>query len=105
MTPRQSQGSRSMRKLKTLWRSALSPRVWEELETWFGVLLAVGAALLLYATLKNQAARADALASVEPTQIAATMAAGARGTPWYEAYVHAVPAPGMPPAARPRRVS
>jgi hypothetical protein len=45
-----------MRKLKVLWRSARSPRVREELETWSSVLLALGAALLLYATLKGQAA-------------------------------------------------
>ena len=50
-----------MHKLKTLWRSALSPRVCEELETWIGVLLALGAAVLLFATLKAQAARADEL--------------------------------------------
>jgi hypothetical protein len=43
-----------MRKLKVLWRSALSSRVIEELETWASVLLALGAALLLYATLKAQ---------------------------------------------------
>ncbi len=48
-----------MRKLKTLWRSALSPRVCEELETWIGVLLALGAAVLLFVTLKSQAAYAD----------------------------------------------
>jgi Ca-activated chloride channel family protein len=45
-----------MRKLKVLWRSARSPRVREELETWSAVLLALGAALLIYATLKGQAA-------------------------------------------------
>ena len=48
-----------MRRLKVWWRDALSPRVWEELETWVGVLLTLGAALLLYATLKAQAAQAD----------------------------------------------
>jgi Ca-activated chloride channel family protein len=48
-----------MHKLKTLWRSARPPRVCEELETWIGVLLALGAALLLYLTLKGQAAYAD----------------------------------------------
>jgi Ca-activated chloride channel family protein len=47
-----------MRKLKVLWRTARSPRVREELETWSAVLLALGAALLLYATLKAQAAHA-----------------------------------------------
>ena len=48
-----------MRKLKTLWRGALSSRVCEELETWAQVLLALGAVALLYATLKSQAAYAD----------------------------------------------
>jgi Ca-activated chloride channel family protein len=47
-----------MRKLKALWRSGLPPRMRDELETWSGVLLALGAALLLYATLKAQAAHA-----------------------------------------------
>ena len=47
-----------MRKLKVLWRNALSPHLCEELETWLGVLLALVAALLLYATLKTQAASA-----------------------------------------------
>ena len=48
-----------MRKLKGWWRAALSPWVWDEVETWIGVLLALGAALLLYATLTAQAAQAD----------------------------------------------
>jgi Ca-activated chloride channel family protein len=47
-----------MRKLKVLWRTARSPRVRDELEIWSAVLLALGAALLLYATLKAQAAQA-----------------------------------------------
>jgi hypothetical protein len=47
-----------MRKLKVLWRTARSPRVRDELEIWSAVLLALGAALLLYATLKAQAAHA-----------------------------------------------
>ncbi len=47
-----------MRKLKILRRHALSPRAREELETWIGVLLALAAGLLLYATLTAQAARA-----------------------------------------------
>ena len=47
-----------MRKLKVLWRNALSPHLCEELETWLGVLLVLVAALLLYATLKAQAASA-----------------------------------------------
>ena len=45
-----------MRKWKSLWRGALSPQVWDELETWAGVLLGLGALLLLYATLTAQAA-------------------------------------------------
>ena len=45
-----------MRKLKVLWRSARASRVFEEIETWTSVLLVLGAALLLYATLKAQAA-------------------------------------------------
>lgn len=45
-----------MRKLKVLWRATRSQRVLEELETWSTLLLAIGAALLLYATLKAQAA-------------------------------------------------
>ncbi|HUQ53159.1 MAG TPA: marine proteobacterial sortase target protein, partial [Gammaproteobacteria bacterium] len=48
-----------MGKLKTLWRNAVSQRVWEELEVWIGVLLALGAAAVLYATLTAQAAYAD----------------------------------------------
>ena len=48
-----------MRKLKVLWRTARTPRVLEELESWSSVLLAIGAALLLYATLKAQAAHAE----------------------------------------------
>jgi Ca-activated chloride channel family protein len=47
-----------MRKLKVLWRNALSPRAREELESWAGVLLALAAALLLYATVRAQAAAA-----------------------------------------------
>jgi Ca-activated chloride channel homolog len=47
-----------MHKLKTFWRSGLSPRACEELETWISVLLALGAGLLLFATLKGQAAYA-----------------------------------------------
>jgi hypothetical protein len=45
-----------MRKLKALWRHACSPPVRDELETWIGVLLALAAALLLYATLTARAA-------------------------------------------------
>jgi Ca-activated chloride channel homolog len=48
-----------MRKLKVLWRGAQRASVREELETWAQVVLALGAALLLYATLKAQAAQAD----------------------------------------------
>jgi Ca-activated chloride channel family protein len=47
-----------MRKLKVLWRGARSSPLREELEAWTGVLLALVAALLLYATLKAQAAGA-----------------------------------------------
>ena len=36
-----------MRKLKILWRSAVSSPVCEEIETWASVLLALGAVLLL----------------------------------------------------------
>jgi len=49
-----------MHKFKMLWRSVWSPRVWEELETWTQVLLALGAAVLLFVTLKTQAAHAGA---------------------------------------------
>ncbi len=45
-----------MRRLKVLWRSARSPRALDELQTWASVLLTLGAALLLYATLTAQAA-------------------------------------------------
>lgn len=45
-----------MRKLKALWRNACSPPVWDEIETWLGVLLSLAAAWLLYATLTAQAA-------------------------------------------------
>ena len=45
-----------MRTLKALWRNALSPPAWEELETWINVLLVVAATLLLYVTLTSQAA-------------------------------------------------
>ena len=47
-----------MRKLKGLWRSPRAARVCEELESWTVILLSIGAALLLYATLKAQAAHA-----------------------------------------------
>ncbi len=47
-----------MRKLKILKRHTLSPAAREELETWIGVLLALAAGWLLYATLTAQAARA-----------------------------------------------
>jgi hypothetical protein len=89
-----------MVRLKTLWRNALSPHVCEELGTWARVLLALGAAVLLFATLKAQAAYPVNLARTVghlPTALESTMAAGARSTPRHEAYVHAVRAPGMPP--------
>ncbi len=90
-----------MRKLKVLWRSALSSRVCEEIETWVTVLLGLGAALLLYATLKAQAVDGETRphAVGAPARLESAMAAGARSTPCREAYVHAVLAPGMPPAA------
>ena len=47
-----------MRKRKFEWRKALSPSACEELEVWMAVLLGLVAGLLLYATLKAQAARA-----------------------------------------------
>ena len=47
-----------MRKRKSLWRKALSPSVCEELELWTYVLLVLVAGLLLYATVRAQAARA-----------------------------------------------
>lgn len=84
-----------MRKLKVLWRSARSSPVFEEIETWTSVLLVLGAALLLYATLKAQAADAEVLRA--PAPLESSMAAGARSTPWHEAYVHAVLEPGTPP--------
>jgi hypothetical protein len=45
-----------MRKWRTFWRDGLSPGVCEEIETWVGVLLGLGALLMLYATLTAQAA-------------------------------------------------
>jgi hypothetical protein len=45
-----------MRKIKALLLDAFSPPVCDEIETWIGVLLALAAALLLYATLASQAA-------------------------------------------------
>lgn len=86
-----------MRKLKILWRTGLPPRVCEELETWIGVLLALGAAVLLYATLKSQAAYASSVSPPEAAWLEPTMAAGPCGTPRHEAHVRAVPAAGMPP--------
>jgi hypothetical protein len=86
-----------MHKLKTLWRSVWSAPVWDELETWTQVLLALGAVVLLFATLKTQAAHAGLpleAAAAEP----ATATAGAYRTPWHEAYVHAAPAPRRVPA-------
>jgi hypothetical protein len=44
-----------MRKWKSCWREAMSPRVCEEIETWAGVVLGLGALLLLYVTLTAQA--------------------------------------------------
>ena len=63
-----------MRKWKFEWREKLPPSAFEELEVWISVLLALAAALLLYATLTAQAARAVELASA----VANTMPAGAQ---------------------------
>ena len=52
-----------MRKRKFEWRKALPPSLYEELEVWMSVLLALVGGLLLYATLTAQAARADAFPS------------------------------------------
>jgi hypothetical protein len=65
-----------MRKLKTLWRTALSARVWEELEIWIGVLLFLGAAVLLFLTLKTQAAYGGPRAPSRATHPELAMAAG-----------------------------
>jgi hypothetical protein len=101
-----------MRKLKTLWRSALSPRLWEELEALIGVLLALGAAALLFVTLKGQGAYGSAPRPAEAVAREVTLSAvaslpalqsGARGTPRQEAYVHAMHAPGMPPTRSAQR--
>jgi hypothetical protein len=68
-----------MRKLKVLFRTARTMRVLEELETWSSVLLAVGAALLLYATLKTQAAYGAEMArELGPPTL---LFAGARSAP------------------------
>src|SRR5690349_1299523 len=47
-----------MRKWKFEWREKLPASAYEELEVWISVLLALAAGLLLYATLRGQAARA-----------------------------------------------
>ena len=83
-----------MRKLKTLWRSALSPRVCEELETWIQVLLALGAGVLLFVTLKAQAANAGPRATA--ARLESPVAAGGLGSR-HAACVHAMPAPSTPP--------
>jgi hypothetical protein len=62
-----------MRKRKFLWRKALPPSAWEELEVWTSVLLVVAAGLLLYATLTAQAA-----AALEHFHTEATMPASAQ---------------------------
>jgi len=87
-----------MRKLKMLWRSAVSSSLREEIEAWASVLLALAAVLLLYATLKAQAAEAEERLRDVATRafFESTVAAGARSIPCHEAYVHAVLAPGMP---------
>jgi hypothetical protein len=84
-----------MRRLKNLWRSALSPRVCEELETWTQVLLALGAGVLLFVTLKAQTTNA------QPRSTAATLespiAAGAGFGSRHEACVALAPARARPP--------
>jgi hypothetical protein len=65
-----------MRKLKVLFRTARTMRVLEELETWSSVLLAVGAVLLLYATLTAQAAHG--IASIGRLDASTLLLAGAR---------------------------
>jgi Ca-activated chloride channel family protein len=52
-----------MRNWRSLWRSVLPPHVLEELEVWIGVLVALGALLMLYASLAAQPARAAELPS------------------------------------------
>ncbi len=83
-----------MRKLKNLWRSALSPRVCEELETWTQVLLALGAGVLLFVTLKAQAANAGPRATAARWE--SPIAAGGLGSR-DEPCVHAMPQPRTPP--------
>ncbi len=72
-----------MRKWKFEWRGKLPSSAYEELEVWISVLLALAAALLLYATLTAQAARAIELASAG----ADTMPAGAQ---WEAAFLKTV---------------
>ena len=76
-----------MHKFKTLWRSVSSARVREELETWTQVLLALGAVVLLFVTLKTQAAHAGAPFEAAAEQPATTMAARGYSTPGHDAYV------------------
>jgi Ca-activated chloride channel family protein len=47
-----------MRSWRSLWRNVLPPHVVEEIEVWFGVLIGLGALLMLYASLTAQPARA-----------------------------------------------
>ncbi len=94
-----------MHKLKTLW-SALSPRVFEELETWTQVLLALGAAVLLFMTLKAQAAHAGAPLTAAAARPETTMAAGAGSARWQEQDGHELLARRMPlETSWPRRSS
>jgi Ca-activated chloride channel family protein len=46
-----------MRDWRSLWRSVLPPHLLEELEVWIGVLVALGALLMLYASLAAHPAR------------------------------------------------
>ena len=83
-----------MRRLKAWWRQGVPPAICEEFEHWLRVVLTVGAALLVYAALKAQLARAVEIPS---PVVRCTMAAAAPSTPLHEDNVHAVLAPGMPP--------
>jgi hypothetical protein len=88
-----------MHKFKTLWRSVWSARVCEELETWTQVLLALGAVVLLFVTLKTQAAQAAATLEAAETHRETIMAAGTYTTTCH-GNVPAALARRMPPAPR-----
>ena len=46
-----------MRKWRSFWRDVVPPHILEELEVWFGVLVGLGALLMLYASLAAEPAR------------------------------------------------